>query len=166
MKIALCGKMGAGKTFIADKLVNDFKLEKYSFASKVKELATELFGMVGKDRLLLQTLADKMKDIDKDVWVKYTINSMLEKNNIVVDDLRFHNELNYLRNNGFITIKLLISEETQGERLLNKYGEQHYKHLLGKNHNSECFIDELKCDFELVADDNVYEKIKEIIHIQ
>ena len=50
--------------------------------------------------------------------------------------------------------------------LLNKYGEQHYKHLLGKNHNSECFIDELDCDFELVADDNVYEKIKEIIYIQ
>ena len=43
---------------------------------KIKELATDLFGMGKKDRLLLQCLADKMKEIDENVWVKYISNKI------------------------------------------------------------------------------------------
>jgi len=47
---------------------SNYKWNKLSFAGKVKELATELFGMTVKDRNLLINLATKMRDIDQEVF--------------------------------------------------------------------------------------------------
>ena len=53
MKIAITGKMGSGKSYLADKISNKYGFYIASFAGRVKELAKELFNMVGKDRGLL-----------------------------------------------------------------------------------------------------------------
>ena len=51
--------------------------------------------MKHKDRSLLITLADKMRDIDPDVWAKlHVIKQTESKQYCIIDDLRFQNELN------------------------------------------------------------------------
>ena len=56
MKIAISGKMGSGKTYLAENISKKYGFYKASFAGRVKELASELFNMRGKDRGLLLSL--------------------------------------------------------------------------------------------------------------
>ena len=78
MKIAICGKMCSGKTTLANYIMRTFPgYQKYSFAEKVKELCVELFDMKKKDRPLLIDFANKMREIDPNVW----INQVLKQTN-------------------------------------------------------------------------------------
>jgi cytidylate kinase len=164
MRVAICGKMCSGKTYIADKLSSEFNLEKFSFAGKVKEISDELFDITYKDRKLLQNIADKMKEIDKDVWAKYTMRQIGNKENVIIDDLRFQNELNYLKQNGFKIIKLLIDDDTQLLRLSEKYSKDFNNHVSRRNHNSEIDIDNLECDLDIISDENAYKNIVKFLH--
>jgi len=58
--------------------------------------------MTDKDRQILQTLGDKMKDIDQDVWIKYTNKLINSYEWVIIDDLRFQNEFEYLKNTGLL----------------------------------------------------------------
>ena len=93
--------MCSGKTYVADYVVKKYNLQKYSFADKSKSIAFELFGMHHKDRKLLQTIADKMKEIDNNVGQFFSI-AYKDKDNIVIDDVRFINESEALDKLGFI----------------------------------------------------------------
>ena len=98
MKIAISGKMCTGKTFISNLLINHFekenlKLHKLSFADDVYKIAIELFSMKTKNRQLLQSIGTKMREIDKDIWAKSTIERSKKLQNIIIDDLRYPNEL-------------------------------------------------------------------------
>ena len=97
MKIAISGPMCSGKSTIAQlikKFNNEYEI--YSFGSKIKNIAYELFGMKEKNRSLLINIANKMKDIDKDVWAKHILRKTKNNNNCIIDDLRFQNELDLL----------------------------------------------------------------------
>ena len=130
MKIAISGKMGSGKSFLAEKLVNNFNFKKISFADRVKELATELFGMKEKDRSLLINLGTKMREIDPKVW----INSVIRHCNnfgscdVVVDDLRMKNEYETLKADNWLFVKIQIDEDLRNSRLKYKYQENYDKH--------------------------------------
>jgi len=139
MKIGICGQMCSGKTTIANYINNKFNhnIHITSFASKLKILATELFGMKQKDRKLLINLGQKMRDIDKNVWINYTINESKNYKNVIIDDVRYPNELYRLKDEGFLLIKLIISKELQLKRLKQTYPENwksHYNHI---NDNTE-----------------------------
>ena len=97
MKIAISGPMCSGKSTIAKFICeenSDYKI--YSFGQKIKDIAQELFGMEKdkKDRSLLINIANKMKEINQNVWINYIIKECLDKENCLIDDLRFENELN------------------------------------------------------------------------
>ena len=104
-----------------------------------------------------------MKDIDRDVWVKFTIKQVNKVDSAIIDDLRFMNEYNYLKQNGFIIIRLDIDNNTQEDRLRIKYGDSYTKHLEGRNHNSEQDIDQIPADLVVYSDENAYEKIIEYL---
>ena len=130
MKIAIIGKMCSGKTTIANLIIDkDKSYKRLSFGQKVKDLAVELFNMEGKDRSLLINLANKMRDIDSDVWVNYIINNNKDIDNCIIDDIRYQNELDKLINNNFYIIKLNISKELQKERIIQTYPENYMDHL-------------------------------------
>jgi len=80
MKIAIYGPMCSGKTTVAQ-IIQDYDSRHgiYSFGKKIKDLALELFEMEGKDRSLLINIADKMREIDEDVWAKYIIKKQKKK---------------------------------------------------------------------------------------
>jgi len=148
MKIAICGVMCSGKSYIADIIKNQLP-DTYiiSFADKIKDLALELFDMKEKDRTLLISIGEKMKEIDSKVWIKYTIKQSYHYNNVIIDDLRFENELEELIKNDFILIKLNISKELQIDRLKMTYPnnwENHLKHIRNERNNinklnEDCF---------------------------
>lgn len=159
MKIALCGKMASGKTYISNLLIDKYNLEKYSFADKIKDIANDLFKCQYKNRELLQNIADKMKEIDNDIWVKYILSKIEKKDNIIIDDLRFKNELNYLKKYNFIIIGLEVDDTTQTNRLKDIYKSDYINHLLRKNHNSEILEIMNDVDYKVQSNENTFNNI-------
>jgi len=138
MKFAIHGPMCSGKTTISDiikKHNSDYKT--YSFGGKVKDISRDLFNMEGKDRTLLINVASKMREIDPDVWAKYVINEIKndDKSNCIIDDLRFQNEADYLKDWTFIS--LITPKDVRIRRITQLYPENYKDHIQNMEHVSE-----------------------------
>ena len=121
MKIAITGKMCSGKSFIANMICQlDNSYNVYSYGQKIKEIAIDLFNMKTKNRSLIISIAEDMKKQDPDVWANYIMKKIQYKNNIVIDDLRFQNELELLSSD-WIIIRINITNIEQRRRLNNLY---------------------------------------------
>jgi len=167
MKIAITGKICSGKSTLANKLKNILKLEKCSFADNVKKYAKEIFEMEYKDRKLIQDFAEKMKEIDNNIWIKQLDKEIKDKVHIVIDDLRFENEYNYLKKNNYYIIKLVIHKNQQIKRIEDLYKDKAHEHLERLEHISECNIDKLNADLTINTEDvDIKTILKTIIHQQ
>lgn len=160
MKIAFIGKICTGKTYISKQLANIHNCKIFSFASKIKELAADLFDMKQKDRKLLQDLGEKMREINYNVWVNYLIKKIKDEERVIIDDLRYTNEYNALRENGFIIIKLEISKEEQINRIKKTYPNTYQEHISRLNHVSETNGDNLHAHLTVKSDENALQKIR------
>ena len=139
MKIAIYGPMCSGKTTVANIIQNyDSRYSIYSFGQKVKEIASDLFEMEGKDRSLLINIADKMREIDPDVWANYILKKTNNKKNCIIDDLRFQNELNLLEDWKIICLTTPIN--VRKERIKDLYPENYQDHYKNMGHLSETGI--------------------------
>jgi len=139
VKIAICGPMASGKTWLAHKLCEELGLSKISLAAQVKVVARDLFFMdpEHKDRILLQEIGKKMRDIRPSVWVDYMLNSENAQDNCVCDDVRFVNEARKLSEEGFLIIMLDIDEELQKSRLMRAYPDNWEIHWNARSDSSE-----------------------------
>ena len=138
MKIAICGKMCSGKSTLANHIMRTFPgYQKYSFAKRVKELCVELFGMTGKDRDLLITFANKMREIDPKVWINQVLQETKDKTNCIIDDVRYQNEVDALIKDGWKIIQLHVPYELQKKRIIKTYPDNYQEHLEKINHLSE-----------------------------
>jgi dephospho-CoA kinase len=143
------GKMSSGKTYYAELLKEKLeklgiKTYKLSTATKLKEIATDLFGMKEKDRRLLQQLGAGMRQIKSTVWIDYLINK-IEKENLqpfIIDDVRFMNEYNEYSKFGIIVVK--ISNESDEQRL------QVYEKLYGRRPTKKEMNDSTETEFEKI----------------
>ena len=114
VRIAFSGKMQVGKTTSAEYLVRKYGFVKLSFAGKLKEIAHDLFPEQfekgEKPRKLLQDLGIKMREIDEDIWARYVIRkveSLPKESNVAIDDLRFLNEYEAIKNVGFFVVRII-----------------------------------------------------------
>lgn len=138
MKIAITGRMCSGKTTLANMIKQtDSRYEIFSLGGKVKEVASDLFGMEGKDRSLLISIGAHMREIDSDVWVKYILKKTANNNFCIIDDLRYENEYNALVNKGFKIINLVVNPSLQIERIIRIYPNNYEDHLKNREHKSE-----------------------------
>ena len=163
MKIAITGKMCYGKTTLANiiKEYND-DYQIFSFGQKVKDIATDLFLMQNKDRTLLTNIGTKMREIDPDIWAKYTINKCKDLDNVVIDDLRYQNEYDLLIKNGFKIIVLTLPKAIQIYRLKECYPDNYMDHIENMKHESENGINIKEC---LILDMNInIDIIKNVIY--
>ena len=140
IRIAIVGPMCSGKSTLVKKIIDYYiykgiNIEKRAFADKVYDIAYNLFNMRTKDRKLLQQIGTKMREIDKDILIKYTLQNLPD--NIIIEDCRYENELDYLIKYGFIIIKIDISKDIQLERLQKTYPKNWQYHLKNINHESE-----------------------------
>lgn len=163
MKIAVCGSICSGKTYLSNYLVKEYNLTKFSFGRKVKDIAEDLFKMNYKDRPLIQNIADKMKEIDPDIWAKYIVKQIKYLDNIIIDDLRFPNEAKYLQTLGFIIIKLNIDPNIQRNRIMRKYITHYQEHLDNLHHNSEQHFNKIKVDYNLESNEHLFDTIDVIL---
>lgn len=139
MKIAIYGPMCSGKSTVA-KIIKDYdsRYKIYSFGQKVKDIAYDLFEMEGKDRSLLINIADKMRDIDPDVWAKYIVKKTNNEKNCIIDDLRFQNELDLLKDWKIICLTTPIN--VRKERIKELYPDNYNDHYKNMGHLSETGI--------------------------
>ena len=68
---------------------------------------------------------------------KYTINQCLQKEYCIIDDLRYHNELEACLKNNFVIIELTLPLEVQMERIKKVYPENYQEHIDTCSHLSE-----------------------------
>ena len=157
MKIAISGKMCSGKTTLANKIKEeDNRYKIYSFGSKVKELATDLFGMDinNKDRSLLISIGTKMREINTDVWVNYILEKTKDEEFCIIDDLRFQNELDLLEKNNWKIIHLDIDKQLQIERIKNIY-INYQDHIKNIDDLSEKLDLKYKNDYILIKNNQI-----------
>lgn len=129
MRIGLTGGMCSGKSYVAGALVNNHGFQKFAFADKLKEIAFDLFDVRGKsprEREILQALGRKMREIDSEVWIKYLIKNIDTKypsrrSDIVVDDVRYVNEIKALQREDFKIIRINTPNNIRLERVASLY---------------------------------------------
>ena len=117
---------GSGKSTIAQYLVENHGFVIYNFADKIYEIAEELFGMKLKDRDMLIAIGEKMREIDKIVWIKETL-KRIEKDGhprVVIADTRKLIEYAFLLENGYEQAMVYCPEEIAIQRLKDRDGEE------------------------------------------
>lgn len=93
------------------------------------------------DRWLLQKLGtDIVRAYDEDVWIRCLLEQIGDRSFVVIDDVRFRNELEYLKDRDYVTI--WINCDVRVDRLLERDG-----HIDGLNHSSEHELDESRFDY-------------------
>lgn len=112
-------------------------------------------------RALFQELGQKLKAIDSNLWVNYLV-ANLPDDKIVVDDLRFRQELNALETEGFLTIRLEITPEAQRERIEKLYGTVDENKLTDI---SEVDLDHAKFDYVIDATQSLQQIEEELDNI-
>ncbi|MCL6557392.1 MAG: hypothetical protein K6U74_01075 [Firmicutes bacterium] len=130
MRIILLGKMAAGKDTVANILCEYHVFYRYSFATKLKEIAESLFPdefKSGKPRKLLQDIGSKMREIHPDCWADYLLrhaNRMYDlwTERQVITDCRYRNELEIAEKNGFIPVRVMCHPEIRLKRLQDRDG--------------------------------------------
>ena len=124
MKIALVGKLRAGKTEVCKEIFKKLKnSELIEFSKAVQDtveiLYPELKGT--KDREKLIEVGQHLRKLDTEIWVnivKYKINNS-NADNIIVAGVRQQNEYEMLKKLGFTFIKVVADEETRIKRCID-----------------------------------------------
>jgi len=167
MKIAFVGKICSGKSTCCEYLKNwDIRFEITNFAKMVKWIAYNMFFMKDKDRVLLQKIGTKMREIDKNVFVNCVIKDTKDSSFWLLDDARYPNEINALKDNGWHIVKLLISRDLQEKRLKHTYPDTYETHLARRDHESETSQDTIPLDFfDMVIDVDNEDVLDRIIEL-
>ena len=173
MKLAITGVMCSGKSTLSNYLVKNHNFYRIGFGDFVKKYAIELFNMKIKDRKLLQMLGEKLKEIDNLVWINLVKKEIdrLQKDgieNIVIDDVRFENEVKFIKENGFKLVKLTLPKDLQITRLKKTYPQTFKTHLARLEHSSELNCQYFKADLEIkiISDckETLYRQINSFIN--
>lgn len=189
--VAIVGKMGAGKSSLANHLVDVHKYTRVANAGALKTLAAMAYGPIDKSeayrvtedsqmgfhdiayverelsgRQVLQGLGQIVKEFDRDFWLKAMSRDMENKRGpFVCDDTRFPFEADYLRNNGWLIVKLYVAKEVRAQRYEYLYGRAPTEEEL--NHPSETEVDNIEEDIGFSGEQPVEQIAREIFeHIE
>lgn len=126
MLIGISGRARSGKDTMADMLVTNFSYEKYSFAKPIKDAVKVMFGLTEdhvnghlkeeilpdlgvSPRFLMQTLGTEWGRgmVNQQCWL-LAAQRMVEQqiNDLVIPDVRFENEANFIRKNGGVLVHI------------------------------------------------------------
>jgi len=140
----------------------------WKFYNLLKEHLPQIPLEIPKPRQRLQFIGTELgrKQIDSEIWIKIAIQKAKQNPNIhyVCDDVRFLNEFDHFTNNGFKGLKLLVSPETQIERLQVLYNMSLEEIKTALSHDSELEVDYIITSPEnyINADQSLIKMYKEI----
>lgn len=138
--VGISGKAHSGKSTVSDLLVQKYNFKEYAFGDKLKSLLNQYFGIPADDlwcdkkkpevRKLLQSVGDVMRKEVRDDYFVRVIEMKLNdcEGFVAVSDVRYQNEVDMLKNNGGILIKI---EREDGPKV-----------ECGADHSSETDLDE------------------------
>lgn len=168
--IAFSGKRGVGKTLAADFLVEHHGFKKMSFAQRLKEVAEDLFPGITKapkekpfksydwtPRDFMIRLGQFMRYWEPDYWVK-TMDLEHKRGKIVIDDLRFKNEAEYLKS---FNAKLVRIERYPK---LNIYGPEVLDDISEKDLDDYKDFDAVIPDVANIKDTDLYKAVTNALH--
>lgn len=167
MKIAIVGKMRSGK----DTVGNIFKDELHdclqvNFGDGIKRIVRTYFPKIyaeGKPRTLLQKIGQDFRKLDPYVWVVSHSRDVEEALNnyphehVITTDLRQMNEYYYLKQKGFVVVKVEADEDLRKERII-KAGDSY--DMSNLHHETEVAVDHIPYDF-LITNNGTKEELQE-----
>lgn len=148
MKIAVYGKLRAGKSAVCDYISDKYDCEVLEFSAAVQEVVDVIYpekkGV--KDRETLVAVGQHLRKLDKDVWVNIIKNKIenSDARHILVAGVRQQNEYDMLKELGFTFIQVEASENTRIERCIEA-GDKFDKESL--RNSTEMVMDNWKPDY-------------------
>lgn len=188
--VALFGNMYAGKSTLAAALV-DAGYVKLSFAGPLKNIAAMAYGEIDKTqdyettsvdypiattekykivhksgRQLLQEIGQTIKEVDKDFWLKVFFRDAKNYGDmpLTVDDGRFMFEFEALKEQGWLTVGIMVPETIRDMRAVTINGRPPTPEE--RNHASEIEVPDIiaKCDIVVDGTVEAYYNAKRILH--
>jgi len=121
-KIIISGYGGSGKDSFGDYLVDNYGFKKLSFSDGIYDIAYKYFGMTHKNRWLLQSIGEKMREIDPFIWIKHTFDRAEKYDKVIISDCRQGNEYEYGLKLGYLPIRIEADLDTRIKRLEKRDG--------------------------------------------
>lgn len=124
-RIAISGRMGAGKSMLAGLLSAYWDIPVMSFAAGFKSLVEDAGVTKESDealyRRLCQNIGGGLRQVDTDIWVKMFWDRFATiydgpASGCVVDDMRYPNEFDSLRDANFCLVRLDVPEKVRAQR--------------------------------------------------
>lgn len=161
LKVAITGKMRSGKDTLAEWFIEK-GVRKFTFASGIEEIINKYFPLAktnGKPRLHYQHIGQALRQLDNNVWVNYTLGQIdkyrymypaqARKYGVIITDLRQPNEVEALKKEGFVIIKVECDTEERVVRMKknkDRFSPEDLEHETEKN------VDNVQADY--VIDNN------------
>jgi phosphomevalonate kinase len=166
MLIGIIGKLGVGKDYISHNVI-EVVLKKYkssylqlAFADQIKinvmtkkniQYQDVYIDKTQETRQLLQiegTEEGRNSDLGPNIWINYLDNwiKVFENRgieNFIISDVRFKNELEYIKKNNGITIKIVAPNRNMKKLQSESNGDQDVLNKI-RNHRSECDLDDIQ----------------------
>lgn len=185
MIVGFLGRKSSGKDTSADYLVKKYNFEKKAFAGNLKEACRILFGFTDEQlhgslkevpdprwfnvtprqvmqfvgsELLREKLQELIPQLEFDFHLLSLKNSINIDKNLVISDVRFQNEVDFVHQQGGVVIKLIRPQSTDLAQLKEESSVD--------SHQSEN-IDNITYDHLVMNDGSVedlHQKINEIIN--
>ncbi|MFQ5979787.1 MAG: AAA family ATPase [Candidatus Heimdallarchaeota archaeon] len=120
MNLAITGRMGSGKTTLAEILQDHYGYALVRISGKLKEIVIDLELPYQRDTL--QEIGDYFRKFDEIVWVRQAIRrskALLVEGSpgIAIDDVRYKNEQIALTKADFRVIRVYADEEKRRTRI-------------------------------------------------
>jgi dephospho-CoA kinase len=169
LKIALCGTLRSGKDTVAEMIGKD-GFSKFAFAEGIWATIELLFPEVyerkfeEKPRKLLQDIGQKMREVDPDVWIRYTFKRIEQSGakRVLVTDLRQPNELEALKAAGFFIVRVNADPEIRIARAKAAGDNFNIQDML---HETERHVERFHVDFDIENNGTIEELGEKVNHM-
>lgn len=168
LRLAFVGKARSGKDTMGNYVIKNYGAHRFAFGDPLKEYAKELFPQYfengRKPRWILQKLGQAMREIDPDIWVRLTFNAIYKgerggMEDFCLTDARQPNEIERLRKEGFILIRVNAPDKLRIQRMIEN-GDNFKPEDL--KHETEIMIDTYDVDYEIQNNGNLFEAFKQL----
>ncbi|WP_279145822.1 MULTISPECIES: AAA family ATPase [Clostridium] len=113
---------GCGKDTSADYICSNYSFKKVALADGIKEIAKKYFNSTYKNRELYIKIGEKMREINPNVWIDYTLKRTDNIEKCIISDCRQPREYYRLVNKGFLPIRILCDKDKAIDRLRKRDG--------------------------------------------
>lgn len=115
MKVAIYGRTGAGKSYVAGLIAEMYAYQVCSSGQLCRAISMMLLGEESKQSLNL--ISTKMREIDPAIWINSVLRSTSARDNFVFDSVRYMSDYRYFKKNDFKLLKVIANDELIANRL-------------------------------------------------